>query len=256
MLRPTVAACVFVALYSIVASGWADTVPLLKNDTTGAVIFSDGFEGSTVGEPASSPWSSGAAASECVTAVCDLASEGFAAYEGSKYLKLYRPDVPGNVYVQGIGTAANSGDGDMVRLQIAFRVDGMESSIYATNGVGGTPLAELGMFGNGDVTVVTPDGNDWGVLTQKAHIGVWNTMVVTHQNGADAWSVSVNGAPFETRQGFAGMSALAFDGITMQSDNRNSTGYWDAMSVPEPSAFVVIMTGLVSLLAYTWRKRK
>lgn len=260
MFRASTLLLAFAILFATFTIASAGMIPMLKNDDTGAVIFSDGFEGSTVGQVPSSPWvgsdyQSGYA-NGCTLATRDLASEGFAAYEGSNYVELYRPNVSGGVRLKGIGTAANSGDGENIRLQIAFRVDGNESSIYATNGAGGTLTAQFGMFGNGDVAIVTPNQQDWDILTQKANVGQWNELVVTHQNGVNAWSVSVNGAPFETRQGFTGMSALAFDGIMLQSDNKVTSGYWDAIPVPEPSALIVLASGLMSLLAYAWRKRK
>lgn len=258
MFRVSTLLLAFAILLATSTIACAGMIPMLKNDDTSAVIFSDGFEGSTVGQIPSSPWVGGlyGGSTNSVLATCDLISEGFAAYEGSSFVKLYRPDEAGGVFLQGIGTAANSGDGDNIRLQIAFRVDGNESSLYATHGASGDPLAEFGVFGNGDVTVVTPDGQNWDILTQKANVGQWNTLVITHKNGVDAWSVSVNGAPFETRQGFTGMSALSLDGITLQSDTRSSTGYWDAIPVPEPSTVVVLASGLMGLLAYAWRKRE
>jgi hypothetical protein len=241
------------------SAGHADVVPLLTNVSTSQVILADdGFESSTVGEEPISPWGGGlyGGSANSVLAVCDLASEGFAAYEGSKFLKLYRPDEYGGVFAQAVGSSANSGDGNNIRLEMAFRVDGTESSLYATNGSGGNPIAQFGFFGNGDVGIVTPDQQDYDILTQKANVGQWNKLVVTHTNGVDAWSVSVNGAAFETRQGFTGMSALALDGITLQSDSRNSTGYWDAVPIPEPSSLVMLFCTVVGLLAYAWRRRK
>lgn len=258
MFRTTTLILVSAGLLFTATMVRADTIPLLQDDDTGAVILNDGFEGSTVGQKPSSPWMGGTygGSTGSVLTTCDLESEGIAANEGSKYVKLYRPDQSGGVYLQGVGTSANSGDGDTIRLQIAFRVDGVESSIYATSGLDGTAIAEFGLFGNGDVAIVTPDQQDWGILDQKANVGQWNTLVVTHVNGVDAWSVSVNGAAFETRQGFTGRSALAFDGITLQSDSRNSTGYWDASPIPEPGTSITLLTAIVSLLAYAWRRRK
>jgi hypothetical protein len=229
----------------------ADAIPLLKNVTTDTVVFTDDFESSTVGQKPGNPWTGGlyGGSENSVLVTADYASEGVPAYQGEKYVKLYRPDESGGAYLQGIGV--NSGDGDTIRLEIAFRISGTECSLYATSGSGGTGIAQFGMFGNGDVSVVTPDGNDWDILTQKANVDAWNTLVITHVNGVDAWSVSVNGASFETRQGTTGQSALAFDGITLQTDNRNSTGYWDA--VPEPMTMSFLTVGGLGILL---RRRK
>jgi hypothetical protein len=260
MLRATTAMCVLVIVCSMVVGARADTLPLLKNSDTSVAIFSDDFESSMVGQLPASPWQGGlyGGGASSVLATCDLTSEGFAAYQGNKFAKLYRPDESGGVYLFGYDAtgAANSTSDAHIVFQGAFRVDGNESSLYATTGPSGTPLAEFGLFGNGDVTIVTPDGQDWGMLTQKANAEQWNTLVITHTNGVDSFGVSVNGAAFEYRQGFAGMLGYAWDGICMQSDNRNSTGYWDAIPAPEPSSFVLLALGLTSLLAYAWRRQR
>ncbi|MBN1554346.1 MAG: PEP-CTERM sorting domain-containing protein [Phycisphaerae bacterium] len=223
----------------------ADAIPLLKNVTTGATVFTDDFEGQTVGTQPGAPWTGGiyGGGVNSVVATCDYASQGVPAYQGDRYVKLYRPNESGGVYLQGIG--GNSDAGETIRLEIAFRIDGTESSVYAMN-ANGNPIAQFGMFGNGDVAIVTPNQQEWGILTQKSNVGEWNVLVVEHVNDVDSWSVSVNGAAPETGQGFTGMSGSDWVGIKLQSDSRNSTGYWDA--VPEPTTVALLSLGAIGVL--------
>jgi hypothetical protein len=227
----------------------AEAIPMLTNVTEDAALFTDDFEGQTVGQmPTCPPWNSVGTygtAGNSIVETCDYASEGVAAYQGEKFVKLYRPDVSGGVYLEGISDNSDDDSGDTIRLEIAFRIDGTESSIYAIRS-NGTPLAEFGLFGNGDVCMVTADLQNWVVLNQKANVGEWNVLVVEHVNGVDSWSVSVNGATPETGVGFTGQSDYDWKGICMKSDNRDSTGYWDA--VPEPATMSLLVLGGLSVL--------
>jgi hypothetical protein len=233
---------VVLALSVFCAVPMAAQADLLTNVTTSSTIITDDFEGQTVGAFPGSPWSGGTYGSgggNCVAEVCDYNSEGVLAYQGDNFLKLYRPDVTGGVYCQA-WNSGSSATGDTVRLEIAFRIDGLESSVYAVDG-STTPIAEFGMFGDGSVCGVSADGQNWVTLNQTANAGEWNVLVIEHVNGESTFSVSVNGATPESAPCFTGMEDALWQGICFQTDNRDSTGYWDA--VPEPATMSLLAVG-------------
>jgi len=165
-----------------------------------------------------------------------------------------RPGDDGRGALTGTGVAANSEDGALLTLTLAFRLDGGtgEVSVYAQNA--GTDLAQIGLFGDGTVGVV---GTGWHWLAQTSTPNAWNTLVVTHQNGTTAWSVSTNGSAFETVT--ASPTTSNWDNLHFQFDIGGAYAHLDAISlsaVPEPSTFVLAVAGLIGLLAYAWRKRR
>jgi hypothetical protein len=122
-------------------------------------------------------------------------------------------------------------------------------------------MAYFYLTGKGAVDYLNTSWVNTGLTT---NIGAWNTVVLTHANTTANWSISVNG------------SAPVNFTVTDTSDCPNATGNlggWDftnandapstvflsevpAAPAPEPSAIVLVATGLIGLLAYAWRKRK
>ena len=89
-------------------------------------------------------------------------------------------------------------------------------------------------------------------------------MVLTHTNGTGTWTISVNGSTPKTAtftnpggNGYTGLTG-ALGGWDIYTNSGNMTAYVDCATsaVPEPSALVLVVTGLLGLLAYAWRRRR
>jgi hypothetical protein len=233
----------------------------IKNLTTGDTIFAEDYERGSVGQvpgtndPLVGTWYT-AENSGSSARVVDQTAAGFAPYEGTQFFKLDRPSGTYSSTLRAFGVDTNSSAGDTIKMDLAFRVTGTETSIVGKD-ADGRDLFVLGLFGSGVVEYLNPGGGDWTTLTQTYNANAWNTLELTHINGNQGWSVSVNGATPETGWCQSGMSAYTFSGFGIRNDAGGSTGYFDAVApIPEPCTATLSLTGLVGLLAYAWRKRK
>lgn len=255
MFRPVHIGLCLIALLLMPALAQAESVPWLVDTNTGAVIFDDNFE-PPLGVPGSSPVAAaGSWSFPGVTAnVTNATNAGFDANEGSQFLQVNRN---GSQEMFGTGVAGNSGDGHLIRLELAFRspASGDGGNIGVLSGSNTT--ANVLFNGNGTMRYLVP-GVAWYDLTQTYSTTEWNTLIITHTNGAtglSAYQLSINGQAPESI-GFANASGN-LNGVYVASPGGGGPIYFDSITaVPEPSAIALALTGLVGLLAYAWRKRK
>jgi hypothetical protein len=93
-------------------------------------------------------------------------------------------------------------------------------------------------------------------------VGEWNTLSISRTNGkyaeaygGDYYSVSVNGQTPENMPIINPPAYLrTFSFTELELNCQGGTVSIDA--VPEPSSVLLMVTGLIGLLAYAWRKRK
>jgi hypothetical protein len=265
MLRATL--CVSVAVLTMLSTvGQAWAAPLLVNQTTGATIFDDNFEGGVaLQDPVATvgTWTSSTLNENTVVQGPTGSWGGSpAANEGSQLVGFWAG--PYTTYLLGDGIAANSGVGDVVKMQIAYRVKaGAEVGLYTKGGV--DDLLQIGLWGP-DASAAYPDKVNNGLYVvengQWLNTGLaqdpnaWNVLTVTHKNGTATWDLSLNGSASYTATGFPQVSGKAWTGFLLYNDAVNVNAYFDAVTtVPEPSSFALLGPALVGLMAYAWRKR-
>lgn len=258
-----VLAVVLVLAAGVVAQ--AAYVPLLQNVTTGQAIFYDDFESYDLYSapnncgPAGATWSAPTVLGSSSVGVWNTTYGGLTGGEGDQCLLLDRVDQA--CWITAYGDASLSGSGETVKASLLFYNFNAETSLYFNQG--DTQLLQIGLWGGngtsdpGIVKVVAPDGSAWidtGFTFPNEAAPAWTKLEVTHVNGTDQFAISVNdGTPF-TATGYASgnLNALMF-----KPDANYSTGLFDAVEeVPEPATLGLLVSGVLGLLAYAWKKRR
>jgi hypothetical protein len=105
---------------------------------------------------------------------------------------------------------------------------------------------------------------DTGISLTSSDFGTWKTFNVTGAYAADGSDLTADHAgitmlarvddanPFQDNT--SGGKQFCF--LSRNSSSNCPTLEFTLQQVPEPSVMVILMTGLVGLLAYAWRKRK
>ncbi|MCD4727048.1 MAG: PEP-CTERM sorting domain-containing protein [Pirellulales bacterium] len=245
-------------LLLIPAVAQADTIPLLKNLTTGATVFHDDFEGDTIGAyPVADigTWRVDACTGTAEIKVTDFANSGISAYQGSQFLKTATFVSGDDVKLRGVG-AVDTDTTDIVEMQIAFhQVGGVMTGVYP---YGGDLLLAVGLaadYSSWTSEIIYHDGSSWVGTGLTYAQSAWNTLKVTHTNGTTAWAISLNNGTPVNVSSFAAGSTDTWNEIEIKRGTGDVLNtYFDA--VPEPGTMALLATGLIGLLCYAWRKRK
>ena len=252
------------------ASVYADIV----NVSTSSTLFSDNFESQPAGQTShiAAPDGRGGLAVASPTggspgswSVFDQNSyEGVqvtdhtgggdpGAAQGSKYLRMYRPDGGGYSVAKEMFSAEAATTGNHIQweqelnisaaaapnAQILFRAANDDTRINLTMDAAGDVLT----YWNGDFYPLS------GVSFTP---GAWQKWTLDYNIGDGVYSISVGST---NAAGCGAVSGGSVDYVAFVS-NGPSTFYVDAAPIPEPSSIVLLGSAMVGLLAYAWRKRR
>lgn len=245
-----------VVLFAMTAAIQAGFVPMVYNNSTSSPLVSWDMEGDGAPTLGTVSYNYG---NNSTVGIVSAASEGFAASEGSQFLKSYR--APGYASDVALNFGSATASGNVTTTTFAIRLK--DSNAYEEVMPGTTGSNEnMGAFyflGTGDVTYHNGTWTSTGLTT---HIDQWNKVVLRHTNGTGNWSIAINDSPavnvtITDTANWAQCVSGNLGGFHFVNANDPSTVYIDAVApVPEPCTLALLATGLMGLLAYAWRKRK
>ena len=183
-------------------------------------------------------------------------------YEGKNYLRMQGSALV--QYTMGF-TPQNTAD-DRVHYEqmlclsdlVAWNASDFGLAIYGKAG-DGTILFQLQAFGSGDVRYVNYAGGTPPptISTGLAFdMNVWQKWEIDYAFGAATGSLTIdgetfNGLPFAATE--VGWGQIIFNKPATAATGKGVT-FVD--EVPEPAGMVLLLSGMVGLLAYAWRKRR
>ena len=228
-----------VALFGMSAVAQAT---LITNGAT--VLFSDDFEGGTVGSLPTAyvgTWSGS-------VRVTDAAVPG--PFQGAQYL------TRGVNQLDGLATFAAQTSG-LVHAEYMVYQDEFMASQRTNGAYFGFSAAFWGLCdfggeepeGGGEVRYYDAGWYHTGLYWKNA---VWQKWELDYVPGASTYDLTIDGvtaSAVPVRAVEASVDTLIFTCGSMMPI------YYDAV-VPEPSTFALLATGLIGLLCYAWRKRK
>ena len=220
------------------ASGSLEIVNVTKNK----VIFSDDFESGTTGEapeadgPKVGTWNWN---DTSVTEIRGLDNtKKMIAAEGSQYLKVAR--MSSRVKLTAVGdddAAIESEEEDTVEIRFSFFYESGYASIYPGSIDGDS--AQITFFPSGEVRIYGGADVGWNILDQTYNEDKWNHILIQYINGSGEYSMSVNGAEFETYESVSsednGMGGN-LDGLRFQGDGDGTVFYLDGIPGVEQEA--------------------
>ncbi|HIC13863.1 MAG TPA: hypothetical protein EYO83_01860, partial [Gemmatimonadetes bacterium] len=129
--------------------------------------------------------------------------------------------------------AADAGEeGDTVEIRFSLYFESGYASIYPRSGDGDS--AQITFFPDGEVRIYGGGDVGWNILDQTYNEGEWNQVIIQYVNGSGEYSISVNGAEFETYEGVSSEdngSGGYVDGFRLQGDGGGTVFFVDAVEV-------------------------
>lgn len=263
------------ALLAVAVMQTNASATIIENVTAGTTVFADDYEGVTANTlPApdttadylpvatTGTWNVDYSGTR-LTQVANLASPGAA--QGSNYLRIYRqhPDYDDGIRADGSLSTPQATTGDVLKFStmvyLPSATDVADRATIALSGTGFTTDARAFITTDGAGSVFCYDAGwankiDTGVNYQT---DVWQQWDVTYAVGAGTFSLAIDG---NSASGLTTMSAGSVGVVSMINNAYQQTVggsvYFDAVPVPEPSAIALMVSAMVGLLAYAWRKRK
>lgn len=204
-------------------------------------------------------WAIGEGSPENIQVTDSIASPDPGTLQGKNYLRIHRATDAGGDNGQATGIfATQSTTGDHIRVEEMVNISSAAqiTPFYLTM-FGSSSRYAIGLFANGNaangsIDYYAPDGNvNASGLSFTA--GTWQKWQVDYNIGDANMLFSIGG-------GTPVSLAVHSPGDLLNVGfNRGAIGsgevYVDEAPVPEPASIVLLLTGLIGLLAYAWRKR-
>lgn len=272
-----------VGILSLASVAEAESIPMLRNVTSGQTIFHDDFENQAVIPlPAVSPntqanalpstaltgnWASvdgsfGDTSTYSLGVVDSSTSVGgVAANEGDQFLQMSTTAATQGIPMRAIGVAANSGTGDTIEVNIAFNISsGSRGLFYLFGGGNSALIAAFTLNGTGG----WGDGTDYRLVNNVAETlttttlgytaGSWNTLNVVYENNTTTMDVSINGGQSISLATY-GATGSTLDTLFFHQSSP-TTIYYDAVAIPEPSSILLMGLGVVMTMVAIRRRQR
>jgi hypothetical protein len=215
-----VSACTFLFMCLAIQPAFSnESVPMIKNISSGETVFHDDFEAYDVPfSPRKIPlpdaskaivgsWQAGMVFNPLGTLNVGVVNQSRSAttkvpsQQGEHFLMMYgRPGEPVGQSWQGNGLVANSGDGDAIEVTIAFYItkESNRGFVYLYGGPHQNQL--LAAFSLNGInlhhkpnSVASHNGEGFEQTSLRFEPDTWNTLTVRHINGSEEYEVFING---------------------------------------------------------------
>ncbi len=205
------------------------------NTTKNWIIFSDDFESGIIGEtpgmdnPDMGTWDWNGLSIAEIAGTKD--TEKMTAAEGSQYVNIARLTGRPKLTAMGDLNASDAGEeGDTVEIRFSFFFKSGFASIYPRSGDGDS--AQITFFPEGEIRIYGGGDIGWNILDQTYNENKWNRVLIQYINGSGEYSMSVNGAEFETYESVSSEDngkGGNLDGLRFQGDGDGTVFYLDGI---------------------------
>lgn len=244
------------------------------NMSTSTTLFYDDFEGlgnavshtpyPTSGDynpiATAGAWSISEGAVENIQVTDSVASPDPGTLQGKNYLRIHRVTDAGGDNGQAIAAfATQSKLGDHIRVQemvnvsSAAQITPFYMCIFGSHSRYAIGLFTNGNAANGSIDYYAPDGNVNATGLSFA-AGQWQKWQVDYNIGAPDMTFSIDGGTPVTLAVHAPGDLLSV--YFARGAAGSGEAYVDEVAVPEPTGTALLLSGLVGLIAYAWRKRR
>ena len=215
------------------------------------ILFDDNFDSGTVGvapdDPAVGTWSF----SGDSMLTTDAASPGPAS--SPNYFSVNRSATWNDAKAQF--TARQTTGTDLVRVEFDYFI----SEANGVDAIGYIALFDQGNIG--EFQYIQPRGNgavsSGGGALSGLVVDTWQHWTIDYNPGATTMDITIGSTLNDDISGYA--TPAGIDAVSLSATTTYGPFYFDNVEVsivPEPSSVALLLSGLLGLVAYAWRKRK
>ena len=180
--------------------------------------------------------------------------------EGSQFLRVKRNN--NDAYGQAVANMADRLTNSAWQIHAEWMMyvptaSGYQANIHLEDSTDGAIRTALLLGANAAGTVQYLTGGNWVNATPTYTPDTWQKWTMDYQVQSSQFTFSITTPGGSTQsQTVAAAGAGEIGRMFFGCNPGGSTYYIDAVPAPEPSSIALLVTGLIGLLAYAWRKRK